>query len=62
MYQFHLPSSVIAQGSSTARTSVASSSTATASPTPNSLNSTAVSVAKIAKTGTVTIAAAGRRL
>jgi len=38
MYQFHLPSSVIADGTSTTRTFAASIRTATASPRPIILN------------------------
>src|SRR5262245_12154254 len=56
-YQFQSPSSFIVAGSSTARTTVASSSTATASPTPIIFMSTNPSVAKIAKTATMTTAA-----
>ena len=51
------PSSFIAAGSSTARTSVASMRIAAARPTPIILNSTELSVAKIANTATITIAA-----
>ena len=51
------PSSFIAAGSSTARTSVASSRMATARPTPICLNSIMLSVAKIANTATITTAA-----
>ena len=60
-HQFHRPSSVIAAGSSTARTNVASISTAAASPTPICLNSGALSVAKIANTATMTDRRAGHR-
>ncbi len=56
-YQFHSPSIVITDGNSTARTTVASINTAIASPTPSCLNTTAVSVAKIENTATITIAA-----
>src|SRR3954451_6737836 len=56
-YQFQSPSSVIVAGSSTARTSVASISTATARPTPIILKSSALSVAKIANTAIITTAA-----
>jgi hypothetical protein len=51
------PSSFIAAGSSTARTMVASISTAVARPTPNCFSITTDSVAKIEKTKTITIAA-----
>src|SRR5947208_1539092 len=56
-YQFHLPSSFIDAGSRTARTIVASIRIATARPTPICLKSSALSVAKIANTATITIAA-----
>ena len=57
-YQFHLPSSFIVAGSRTPRITVASISTATASPAPICLMSSVLSVAKIAKTATITAAAA----
>src|SRR3954451_3692423 len=56
-YQFHLPRSFIVAGSSTARTIVASIRIATDRPTPISLKSTELSVAKTANTATMTIAA-----
>jgi hypothetical protein len=49
-YQFQSPSSFIVAGSRTARTMVASSSTATARPTPNILATTSGSSTKAAKT------------
>ncbi len=57
-YQFHSPSSFIAAGSSTPRTSVASIRIAAARPTPNCFMSMNWSVAKIPNTPTITIAAA----
>ena len=57
-YQLRGPSSFIVAGSRHARTRVASSSTATARPTPISLNSTIDKVAKVRKTKTMTTAAA----
>ena len=56
-YQFQSPRSFIVAGSSTARTIVASIRTASARPTPISLKSIELSVAKIEKTPTMTIAA-----
>ena len=56
-YQLRSPSSFMAAGSSTARTSVASSAMATARPTPICLNSIRLSVAKIENTPTITTAA-----
>src|SRR5215218_10520108 len=56
-YQFQSPSSFIVAGSSTARTSVASIRIAAARPTPIILNSSMLSVAKIANTATITAAA-----
>src|SRR5262249_49935005 len=56
-YQFQSPSSFIEAGSSTARTMVASISTAAARPTPACLTSSAVSVPKIENTPTITSAA-----
>src|SRR6185503_15802282 len=56
-YQFQSPRSVIEAGSSTARTSVASISTATPSPTPSSLKKTSDSVANTPKTAIMTTAA-----
>src|SRR5262249_4691108 len=56
-YQFHSPSSFIEDGNSTARTIVASISTAAASPTPACLISSDESVPKIEKTATITSAA-----
>src|SRR5438093_7112665 len=56
-YQFHSPRSFIDAGSSTARTIVASISTAAASPTPASLMSSDESDPKSAKTATITSAA-----
>src|SRR4051794_29834464 len=56
-YQFRSPSSFIVAGRSTARTIVASSRIAVASPTPNCLKNSIESVAKIEKTATMTIAA-----
>ena len=56
-YQFQSPGSFIVAGSSTARTSVATIGTAIASPTPSIFMSTEPSVAKIANTTTITIAA-----
>src|SRR5215211_4084937 len=56
-YQFQSPSSFIVAGSSTPRMIVASISTATASPTPSCLKISNESVAKIAKTEIITIAA-----
>ena len=56
-YQFQSPSSFIVAGRSTARTIVASSRIAVASPTPNILKNSIESVPKIAKTQTITIAA-----
>src|SRR5262249_5725961 len=56
-YQFQRPSSFIDAGSSTARTIVASSSTATARPTPICLMSSVDSVAKMENTATITNAA-----
>ena len=51
------PSRVIAEGSSTARTTVASISTATARPTPSCLNSSSDNVPKMLNTPTMTAAA-----
>jgi hypothetical protein len=56
-YQFQSPRSFIVAGSSTARTSVASTRIATDKPTPICLKSSELSVAKIANTPTITIAA-----
>ena len=56
-YQFQSPRSFIVAGSSTARTIVASIRIATARPTPICLKSSELSVAKIANTATITIAA-----
>ena len=56
-YQFQSPRSFIVAGSSTARTSVASMRTAAARPTPICFMSTMLSVAKVAKTPTMMIAA-----
>ena len=56
-YQLRSPSSFIVAGRSTARTIVASSRIAVASPTPNCLKNSIESVAKIEKTATMTIAA-----
>src|SRR5215471_2742391 len=56
-YQFQSPSSVIVAGRSTPRTSVASISTAAASPTPNCFSITSESVPKIENTNTITTAA-----
>src|SRR5262249_59411688 len=56
-YQFQSPSSFIVAGKSTARTIVASISTAAASPIPISFMSRIGSVAKIKNTPTITIAA-----
>ena len=56
-YQFHSPSSFIVAGRSTARTIVASIRIAVASPTPNCLNISIESVAKIENTATITTAA-----
>src|SRR5215210_1346250 len=57
-YQFQSPSSFIAAGSRTPRTSVASISTAAARPTPNCFMSMNESVAKTPNTPTITSAAA----
>ena len=56
-YQFQSPSSFIVDGSSTARTIVASIRTAVASPTPICFKKRIESVAKIANTLTITMAA-----
>src|SRR5215204_7374477 len=56
-YQFQSPSSFIDAGNRTARIMVASIRTAAASPTPIILKSSALSVAKIANTNTITTAA-----
>src|SRR3954463_9590425 len=56
-YQFHFPSSFMVAGSNTARTTVASTRTATASPTPNCLRNMNCSDAKTANTPTITMAA-----
>src|SRR6266545_7302517 len=56
-YQFQSPSTFIDAGRSTARTIVASIRIAVASPTPNCLKNSIESVAKIAKTLTMMIAA-----
>src|SRR5207244_3720162 len=56
-YQFRSPSSFIVEGTSTARTSVASIRMAAARPMPIILKSIIASVAKIEKTATITIAA-----
>jgi hypothetical protein len=56
-YQFQSPSSFIVAGRSIARTMVASTSTAAASPIPSSFMSMIGSVAKIEKTPTMTRAA-----
>src|SRR4051794_3698606 len=56
-YQFQSPNSFMVAGSRTPRMSVASMSTATARPTPSSLKMSSESVAKIAKTEIITIAA-----
>src|SRR4051812_29057732 len=56
-YQFQSPSSFIVAGSNTTRTTVASTSIATARPTPNSLRNMNWRLAKIANTPTITSAA-----
>ena len=56
-YQLCSPSSAITDGSSTARTTVASSSTATARPTLSCLNCCRESVPKTANTATMMTAA-----
>src|SRR6185437_2118557 len=56
-YQFHSPSSFIPAGSSTPLIRVASINTATARPTPSCLMSSALNVAKTAKTAIITAAA-----
>src|SRR4029077_20499107 len=56
-YQFQSPSNVIEAGSNTARTRVASISTATPRPTPSSLKKTSESVANTANTPIITTAA-----
>ena len=56
-YQFRSPSSFIDAGSRTPRTIVASIRIAAASPTPNCLKNSTDSVAKTAKTQTITTAA-----
>src|SRR5918995_2656339 len=56
-YQFQSPSNFMVAGRKTARTTVASISTATARPTPICLNSSALSVAKIENTAIITTAA-----
>ena len=53
-YQFQSPRSFIVAGSSTPRMMVASIRMAEASPTPNSLKSTRLSVTKIPNTPTMT--------
>ena len=57
MYQFQSPSSFIVAGSRTPRMTVASISTASASPTPSCFIMISCSVPKIAKTATMMIAA-----
>ena len=56
-YQFQSPSSFIVAGSSTARTTVASTAIAIASPRPICLNWSRVRLAKTPKTPTITAAA-----
>jgi hypothetical protein len=56
-YQFRSPSNAITAGSSTARTTVASSRTAAASPNPSSFNETSGIVRNSENTATITTAA-----